>query len=913
MKQFLALNASAGSGKTYALTLRYISLLFLDANPSSILTLTFTNKAASEMSERIFKTLLSLGDDKAILEEIGKQTSLSIENILFKKEKVLERFLSSELFIITLDTFISKILREFSGYIGISDDFKIENDDYDLMLYKFLLSLTNEDFHNLIDFSHTNEKKLHSIVELFTLLDERNVDFKIVEFSTSLLQTLEEEIVRSGLLIKEFIEDANLSPSALNAVNFDDLESLLFCGKTWLTKESLKEYSYFKKATIKEEIEAEFKKIKSYLATYFKYKEIGILNHLFAIFNNFKTFRTQYKNEKNSLQFNDITNLVYLLLQKYIDKDFLYFRLDAKYNHILIDEFQDTSTIQYKILEPMIEEIVSSKNGAKTFFYVGDTKQSIYRFRGGKKELFSYVASKFSDAIELEILDTNYRSGNSIVEFVNKIFVGQNGYEYYHQKVKSDLLGGVEVVTLDEEAMEGFEFLKVKIEELLTNGIDPNNIAILTYTNRDVEAIYDSLKIHFPKIQIATDMTSKLINQKNVKAIINLIKYFYFGEKIYKANFNTIIGEQTLNEIEFFIDIKKCDLIEVVKSIVSFYSLLEENVLKFIEELSQYSDIVDFVYEIDKNDSTMVNSENQGLQILTIFKSKGLEFDTVLLLDRMKNKNTDKSSLLFSYDEIELSCVYYKQKLREEFDEEYKNAIEDEKNQVKNDELNILYVALTRGKNNLIVLKKEKQSSYDILDFKIDGYKSGTLYIAPKNKEAKNEVVQIAPYTPLSLGFQEIGKKEKSQNEDLKGRFFGLGTHYCLEMMKNFDTKSLQFGLEITKNKFSHILSKEEFVDMEERLSRLIENSDFQTLLKDTTFSKEQSLLYDGELKIIDLLLKKGESYVVIDYKTTLHMEDGHKMQVKNYVKYIKQITNSEVFGYIVYLQKERVSLVRVV
>jgi len=912
MKPFLALNASAGSGKTYALTLRYISLLFLDANPNSILTLTFTNKAASEMSERIFKTLLNLGSDPLIVQEIATQTNLSISDIILKKEKVLNRFLSNELFIITLDTFINKILREFCGYLDLSDDFKIENDDYDLMLYKFLLSLKNEDFHSLIEFSHTNDKKLHSIVGLFALLDDKNIDFKIVEFSASLLGTLEEEIVRSATLIKEFILDANLSNSALNAVNFDDLESLLFCGKTWLTKESLTQYSYFKKATIPTHLDTELQKIKSLLTTYFKYKEIGILNNLFAIFNNFRSFRYRYKKEKNSLQFNDITNLVYLLLQKYIDKDFLYFRLDAKYDHILIDEFQDTSIIQYKILEPMIEEIVSSKNRNKTFFYVGDTKQSIYRFRGGKKELFSYVASKFSDVIKLEILDTNYRSGISIVEFVNTIFSNQMGYEYHQQKVKSETIGGVEVVVLEEESLENLHFLKSKLEELFAYGIKANNIAILTYTNRDVEEIYTYLKIHFPTIQIVTDMTSKLINQKNVQAIINLIKYFYFQAEIYKANFNSIMGYDTLAQIEFFIDIQKCDLIEIVKDIAIFYSLLEENVLKFIEDLGKYSDIVDFVYEIDKNDTTMVNSENQGLQILTIFKSKGLEFDTVLLLDRMKNKNTDKSALLFSYNKIELDKIYYKEKIREEFDEEYKNSIEDEKNQMKDDELNVLYVALTRGKNNLIVFKKEKQSSFDILDFTIDNYKSGTFHKEPTQADTQKTMIEKVAYTPLSLGFQEIGKKEKFEDEDLKARYFGIGTHYCLEMMKNFTANSLLLGMEMTKNKFSHILTQEDFIEMEQRLFSLIENSEFQSLLKNATYTKEQSLLYDGDLKIIDLLLKKEDGYVVVDYKTTLHMEERHKVQVKNYVKYIKQITNSEVFGYIIYLQKAKSSVVKV-
>ena len=129
MKPYLALKASAGSGKTFALTVRYISLLLLDARPSQILTLTFTNKAANEMSERIYKTLLHLGSDEIYLHEIMKQTMLSKEQIMNKKEQILKSYLDSELSIYTIDKFVNKILREFCGYMGISDDFEIKEDD----------------------------------------------------------------------------------------------------------------------------------------------------------------------------------------------------------------------------------------------------------------------------------------------------------------------------------------------------------------------------------------------------------------------------------------------------------------------------------------------------------------------------------------------------------------------------------------------------------------------------------------------------------------------------------------------------------------------------------------------------------------------------------------------------------------
>lgn len=912
MKQFLALKASAGSGKTYALTIRYISLLFLDVNPNTILTLTFTNKAASEMSERIFRTLLSLGDNSNVLEEISNQTNIEVSEILNKKEVIIERFLSDELFIITLDKFINKILREFAGYLDVSDDFVIENDDYNLMLYKFLLSLHGETLYNLIEFSHTNSKKLNAIVELFESLDDKNQEFSVVDFSKEILDEIKKEIMHSSFIIKEYVINSNLSQSAINAVNFDDIDSLLDCGKTWLGKESLNEYSYFKKAKLISSYDSEFLKIKSNLQFYFKYKEIGILNSLFTIYNNFKVFRYKYKKEKNSLQFNDITNLVYTLFQKYIDKDFLYFRLDAKYEHILIDEFQDTSIMQYKILEPLIEEILSGEGRYKTFFYVGDTKQSIYRFRGGKKELFDYLLTKFEDTIDLQVLDTNYRSSQNIVAFVNEIFLNVDNYDYYKQNVYSSTAGYVEVVTI-KEADENFVFLKNKLEELFILGVNPNNIAILTYTNNDVLEVYEYLKSCFPNIKIVTDMTSKLINQKNVKAVINLLKYYYFKMDIYKANFNAIMGYDISREVALDINIKENDLIILVKTIGNYYQLLEDNLLKFIEGLTKYKDITDFIYDIDKDDTTMVNSESNGLQILTIFKSKGLEFDTVLLLDRMKNKNTDKSALLFSYDEIKLNKIYYKDKIRQEFDKEYQDAILEEKKLLRDDELNVLYVALTRAENNLIVFRKEKQSVYDLLECDLYGYKVGTLFVQ-EEKNLKYNIAEVVNYTPLSLGSQEINKQDSlEQSDDIKAKYFGIATHYCLEMMKSFDKEAITFGLNLSKNKYYNILNDDDFVEMKSRIIKLIENRNFSVLLEDGKYSKEQFLLYNNELKIIDLLIEKKDEYIVVDYKTTHEKQEGHKIQVRNYMKYIQEITNCRVSGYLVYLQKDETSIEKII
>ena len=914
MQQFLALKASAGSGKTFALTVRYISLLLLDANPKEILTLTFTNKAAAQMSQRIYDTLLTLGSDKDILDAIVQQTSLTIQNIMDKKDSMITNFITSELAIYTIDKFINKILREFSGYIGINDDFNLKFDDEELLLYKFLISLDEKQFNTLISFSHSENKKLNSIVELFKILIDKNEILETIDYPQGSFEAVRVAILEDANIIKNFIDKSSVSKSGYNAVDFKNIDQLLDKGKTWLTKDSLSEFSYFKKAKPPQELDDNLKNLKQNITLYYQIQESFTLKNLFTIFEDFKKFRKSYNASRNALEFNDITNIVYELLQNYIDKDFLYFRLDTKYNHILIDEFQDTSTLQFKILQHLVNEIISGNPEVfKTFFYVGDTKQSIYRFRGGTKELFDYVADIFNPMLNVQLLDTNYRSSKNVVEFVNNIFNNISNYPYDLQKVNSKKDGFVQITTLGNNENDIYEEIYLKVDDLLKSGIETSNIAILTYTNKDVLNIYEYLKQKLPNLNIVTEMTSKLINQTNVKAVINAVKYLYFKEDIYRVNFNSIVGFDYFEKFSFNYNITTNDITNIVKNLSYYYNIVDENVLKLIELCKSYESIVDFVYDIDKDDTAIVSNAQNGLQILTVFKSKGLEFDTVLVLDRITRKNPDRASLLFEYENIDLKKIYYKRAKRENLDKYYEEALTKEKKLVIGDELNILYVALTRAKNNLIVFKKAKNSVFDYLgDLKV--MTKGILYITPScSTQIEKELDIQVTYNPVNLGYQEKVKKSLDEDSNLKAKYFGMATHYCLEMMKDFTSKSLNTAIFMTQNKYSNLLIQKEFDDIYNRVDILIKNTEFQNLILNSNFTKEQSLIFDGEHKIIDLLIQKDDEYIVVDYKTTIDKSYQHNIQVSKYVEAIKDIVkNQNVKGYIVYLHFDTIEIIKV-
>lgn len=903
MKKYLALKASAGSGKTFALTVRYITLLLLGAKPNEILTLTFTNKAANEMSERIYKTLLTLGDDEAYLNAIIEQSGITKQEILGRKGFLVKSFSSATLSIFTIDKFINKILREFCGYIGISDDFEIKEDDIETLSMKFLQSLDSKQFEALIDFSHYEKRKFNSIFDLFKNLLEKNETIDILNIDAKLIDLQKDMVLQNAFKIKEAILNCSVaSNSAIKAVDFEKFDDLF--GRTWLEKDTLAEYSYFKKCA-NETIESYFASLKDQIAIYYKLRAGYSLSKLFELYLMFKDFKFTFNKNKNYLEFNDISNLVYELLSTKIDKEFLYFRLDSSFSHILMDEFQDTSLLQYRIIEPLIKEILSGdETKFKTFFYVGDTKQSIYRFRGGKRELFDYVANT-NKLLEVEVLNTNYRSCENIISYVNSLFLKLPNYEYFEQEsVAKD--GYVEVI-VDSAFDEDEKFINVasKIASLIKEGVNSNDIAILTYTNADVLNLYYYLKQKFPSLKISTEMTSKLINQQNVKAVINAIKYIYFKENIYKENLNALIGKPILNDVDLNIDLKEKSIQEIIKELASNLKIIDENIIKLIEVSSVFNNIVDFVYEIDKLDANMVNSETIGLQILTIFKSKGLEFNTVILLDRIKRKNVDKSSLLFEYESVELKNIFYKIKGYENYNKEYEKALKKEKALGIEDEINILYVALTRAKNNMIIFKKEKSSVFDILNMsacKIGSIKE-SINIS-KNYEKTQKVI----YTPLNLGTQEkqLTKEKELDQNHLYSKYYGIATHYCLEMMNDFNLNSLDYSLKLSQTRYSNYLNEDDFASIKTRLELLLENEIFKELIKNTQFITEQSLLYKEEIKIIDLLLFKDDTYYIIDYKTTKEELQEHKVQVLFYKKAIKDIFNTQnVKSYLVYLKPQ--------
>ena len=900
----LALEASAGSGKTYALSVRYLSHLFLGSLPEEILTLTFTNKAAQEMKQRIFETLKEL-ERRSELDDICRLTQKSKEEILLQKSRVLAVFLKSDLKISTIDSFFSSILRKFSFNIGLMPDFTLEesmlNDD---LIQRFLkLSKNAKLYKSLILFCVNEKRKLGDIFTLFSILFEKHSELNLKTFAkNSSPFPNENKILEILEQIKDKFTRNGLGENALKTLDISSVKSLL--DKKFLAREDFGYWSY-KKYT-DDEIDDSLKELKRELYIYTRAKEEYLFSQISKLYESFEKAMKIESKLRATLSFSQMTNRLFDILNSELQRDFLYFRLDGSFRHLLIDEFQDTSIVQYKILEPFMQEIVAGI-GAKeqrSLFLVGDTKQSIYRFRGGAKELFSYARKTLN--LDRGALETNYRSSKNIVNFVNKIF--ENKIEgYKKQTPKKDAVDGYIKVYIDEDINKS---LLECIKELLKLGVAQNDIAILTHTNQEALLIKELVEQSIQSVKVTMEATRKLIDIPVISAIIDFIHFLYFKDRLYLENFMLLSGKEYNKDGTDFDT--RGDIYTLVTKIIHHFDIFdfEDDLLLFIENCKQFRDIEDFLFNYKDMSTSSISKESEGIRVLTIHKSKGLEFSNVLVVDRLKRARSGSGTFIFEYDDIRLKNLFLKVKSREFFDDEYKKAKEKEKTKEDEDRINTQYVAMTRAENNLFIFAKEKSSAFDNLD--LEKVEKGDIYI--KKVEQPDNIETFHTIIPQNYGVQKSLKTEKNSDEtdDFRAIDFGLALHYMLEMLGEFDINSVQNAYEAMKNRYGTVLDESDLTDIKKRVLRLVKDEIFRALLEGAKISKEQAIFYNSQRKQLDLLAEFKGRVVVIDYKSSQRLHPLHVKQISLYKKALQSIYDVECEAYLCYLKKDKNEIVKV-
>ncbi|EMJ39825.1 UvrD/REP helicase [Helicobacter pylori GAMchJs117Ai] len=934
-RQCMALKASAGSGKTFALSVRFLALLFKGANPSEILTLTFTKKATAEMKERILDYLkilqkenLESGKEKSqnILKELEEKYHLDPSLVRNNAQKIYQRFLNAEIRISTIDAFFQSILRKFCWFVGLSANFEVNEDAkaYQTCLNEgFLSALNSEQLEELSAFivqclsydNYTSDsilERLRFLKNKLYLFDPNKKEPAFDEEGfLEKLRSLNEQI--------QSIETA--SNEAKKAIKCDSFRGFLNSSLTWLEKKS--EYRYFKK--LKNEIpalESECEEIENDLKRYYEAKET-------AIFKKFPKFIQLYDNATSRIQaldFDAIKDKVHVLLNGYeeMPAEFFYFRLDSKIAHILIDEFQDTSLNDYKILAPFIDEIKAGIGQAKwhrSVFFVGDVKQSIYAFRGSFSSLFESVSKDFYH----DNLEFNHRSAPLIINYVNSIF--KKAYQnsptaYLEQKYpkasnnKHATEGYVKVSLVADEKELLLNQVLQEAQNLLDHHIDPKDITILCATNKDALEIKNYLQEYLSAIRPSTESSARLSQLVESKIIKNALEYALAEEPykpFYKHSVLKLAGYLHDDAIALpGFNPKKESVASFVWKIMEQFKLYEEPAQSCLELAVGCEDANDFLEKLEAKEIASFNPK--GAQIMTIHKSKGMQFPYVIVCERLGKPNSSHANqLLEEYDGAELAHLYYRMKNREVVDKDYARALDKEEAAKDHEEINVYYVAFTRAELGLIVVAKDKKES------KKEG----------KNKKMREQL----NLTPLEEG--EITPVISSQKEPLiasvviKPHAYGEQVQEIEEepdsdYEKNNDQEAINFGIALHKGleyQYAYNIPKQSVLEylnyhhgfygldhqaLEESLELFENDMEIQALFKNHALKGEAAFLFQGVVSRIDVLLwDRGQNLYVLDYKSSQNYQQNHKVQVSHYAEFLKtQAPHFKIQAGIIYAHK---------
>ncbi|WP_120901433.1 RecB-like helicase [Helicobacter pylori] len=926
-RQCMALKASAGSGKTFALSVRFLALLFKGANPSEILTLTFTKKATAEMKERILDYLKilqkeNLEDEKEkeksqnILKELEEKYHLNPDLVRNSAQKIYQRFLNAEIRISTIDAFFQSILRKFCWFVGLSANFEVNEDTkvHQQQLNEgFLSALNNEQLEELSVFiaqclsydSYTSDSVLERLRFLKNKLYLFDPNKKEPAFD-------EEGFLEKLRNLNQQIQSVEAaSNEAKKAIKCDDFRGFLNSSLTWLEKKS--EYRYFKK--FKDEIptlESECEEIENDLKRYYEARESA----LFKKFPKFIQLYDRATSKIQSLDFDAIKDKVHALLNGYeeMPAEFFYFRLDSKIAHILIDEFQDTSLNDYKILAPFIDEIKAGIGQAKwhrSVFFVGDVKQSIYGFRGSFSSLFESVSKDFYH----DNLEFNHRSSPLIINYVNTIF--KKAYQnsptaYLEQKYpkassnKHAKDGYVKVSLVADERELLLEQILQEAKNLLEHRIDPKDITILCATNDDALEIKNYLQENLSAIRPSTESSAKLSQFVESKIIKNALEYALAEEPykpFYKHSVLKLAGYLHDDVIALAgFNPKKESVAGFVWKVMEWFELYGECAQICLELAVGCEDANEFLEKLEAKE--IASFKIEGAQIMTIHKSKGMQFPYVIVCERLgKPKTNNSNQFLEEYSGTELTRLYYRMKNREVVDKDYARALDKEEAAKDHEETNVYYVAFTRAELGLVVVAKDKKGMREKLD--LAPLEEGE--IAPVISSQKESLIPSVVIKPHAYGeqVQEIEEEpsDYEKNNDQEAINFGIALHKGLEYQYayNIPKKSVLEYLN-----YHHGFYGLDYQALEESLELFENDAKIQALFKNLALKGEVAFLFEGVVSRIDVLLwDKGQNLYVLDYKSSQNYQQSHKAQVSHYAAFLQtQAPHFKIQAGIIYAHK---------
>lgn len=1042
---FSIYDASAGSGKTYALVKEYLKIILVAHKNDAyrnILAITFTNKAVHEMKSRIVGSLSEFAKEEPnkkaqdLMQDLAVDTQLSIIQIKTKSQQIIKHIIHNyaAFDISTIDKFTHKVIRAFAHDLNLPMTFEVTLDTENLLieavdaiisqagedetLTKLLIDFTMEktdddkswdisreilDTGRLVlnenhrsEITHFHDKSISEFVEIKKKLAET---CKVLDKeNASLAEGLLVLIDNNGIDLKSFsrgtfpnhlvsIRDGKFNPKNKTFHEFDDIAINKTAKDRALIENLIPELIQILGTIYKNFEKRDF--YKAFL------KNITPLSLLNTVSNEL----AKIQEEQNVLSISEFNAIIHREIQNQ-PAPFIYERLGERYRHFFIDEFQDTSEMQWQNLIPLIDNALSGQDdfGEKgTLMIVGDPKQSIYRWRGGKAEQFIELSkdnNPFNNPDKkLEHLDKNYRSYSQVIDFNNDFFKLVSGefehpdykdlYENHSHQKTNDKKGGyvnisfipkVEQVDEAEETLDRTELYVLAtlntIQRIIKEGFEYKDIVILTRKRDQGIAIANYLTEQ--NIPLLSSETLMIQNATEVRLIIHLLKYLKNNADLEaKAYFLHYVAEniqdqmavhdfiakgmEQKNEADFenwlmifdislsFQNIRKKSLYEAVEIIVSKF--LSPNldqgggayVQYFLDivlerDVRNQAGIADFLNFWDKNAekfSIPSPEGNNAVRIMTIHKSKGLEFPVVIIPfaeEDYSRKPKDKLWLDATEMDFGLPKVLIDNSSAVEgFGEEAKSVYDQKKQEELLDNINVLYVALTRAEEQLYVVsnmnltskgevKANNMSTFFInylmnygcfdenkLEYEFGNSKkissdskhvdtSKKIAVVSETLDPKN--IKIAQREALMWGTH--------QQESIE---YGNVVHEILSFIETKD----DINLAVDKALENGLINQTQKEIVRQTIEDIVSHKDLELFFAEgNEVLNEQTIIQkQGKtMKPDRMVLTKNKEVFLLDYKTGTH-HSKYQIQLENYQRAIELMGYKVIKKSLIYIGKE--------
>ena len=1056
--------ASAGSGKTYTLTLNYLKILLSDDDggmlPSElhkgyrrILAVTFTNKATEEMKRRVVETLFSLYSEQkpaSVADSLIEAGCAADKGALSQKAgETLFNLLHdySNFNISTIDAFFQRTMRAFARDIGLQGGYNVEINAKgvtDEAIERMYSSLDTDDSRELTRWLlKYNEEAIeegkkwnapeNSISSLSQQLfnegykewrnaaDEDELPDKTgIEsynsFLKRIIRTFESEVRKlhaEGAAILKGVENTELYKRSASPLNFflKPLTKVTLPNKTFLSlpdipdKWAQKDASQhtvdaverLKAAKTVEQIAELFEKeYKPYVTAKKTCQEL----YSFGILSDIDKHIREIERERNIMLLSDTTEL----LNKIIDGNdtpFVYEKTGVFIRHFMIDEFQDTSRMQWKNFFPLIAESIAS--GGKNLI-VGDIKQSIYRWRNSDWRLLRSLASDDSPVRREDTgvygLDTNWRSDGNIVGFNNRFFpiavkllqdsiekpemrnvigeaYGDVCQKLPEGKARDEGFVSINIIPAERSAVSNdfnlaaAEKLYDDICRLTERGISPSGMAILVRQKKETAFIAEYILKRLSeektarKFRVISDEALLLGNSTGVRLIISILRFIAAPENRnnrFLARYETSLlrGKDCEEAVRYALQTEDADenmtawidkisnmpLFDMCEEIISYLGIgnderqvpyiqaFQDCVLEYSERHgSNLSAFLEWWGGESEKISLSSPPGNDAVRIMTIHKSKGLEFDTVFIpFCKWKMGVDDRNIVWCNAKTPEAPAWKVPVKAQKDMGEsEYADIYETEQMLTYTDNLNIAYVAFTRARHNMIIYAPEltganKNPAGDMYKV-LQGALSIMADEFPDEIRTESEngrvVRYVAGHEPECAGEEVAVKAETLRYKSVRA---GERLRMKLRGATYFDAASARNYGSLMHEVLSGIVSAE---DMDKRIGQFVSDGEISAEegrklaslinahLSDervkgwfdgkATVLRETSILQPGsQVMRPDRIVIGNGKVSVIDYKFGAERGE-HRKQMQNYLSLVRRMGYFDVKGYLWYLSVGRI------